>query len=215
MKLVIKIGGSVAIGEYGPNTNYFDKLVPVLKEVGKKHQLIVSIGGGKFVRKYYKQIESLNISDSDKEWMGIDLIKANVRFLSTLLKTKPLFGLDEISSATSGVIGGIKPGRSTDANAALAAAKIEADLIIKLTDVDGIYDKNPKHFPDAKKLDEISFKDVMKYATDGKPGDYGIFDKLALKTIKKNKIRTVIINGNEPRNILKVLSGERIGTVIA
>jgi uridylate kinase len=214
MKIVIKIGGSVAIGEYGPNPEYFSRLVSVLKEVQKKHQLIVSIGGGKFVRKYGHQIKDMKLSNDEIEWCFIDLVRANVHFLSALLKTKPLFSLEEISSKTSGVIGGIKPGRSTDANAALAAARIKADLIIKLTDVDGVYEKDPKYFPDAKKLDKISLKNIMKYATDGKPGDYGIFDKLALKTIKKHKIKTVIISGNEPSNILKVLKGEKIGTVI-
>jgi uridylate kinase len=214
MKLVIKIGGSVAIGENSPNIEYFRKLIPVLKNVSKNHQLIVSIGGGKFVRKYYQNLKEMGFTSDELEWMGIDLVRANVHFLSFLLKTKPLFSLEEISPKISGVIGGIKPGRSTDANAALAAEKIKADLIIKLTDVDGVYGKNPKQFPDAKKLDKISFKDIMKYATDGKPGDYGIFDKLALQTIKKHKIKTVIIKGNEPDNILRVLNGENIGTRI-
>ncbi len=214
MKIVIKIGGSVAIGEYGPNPEYFSRLVPVLKEISKENQLIVSIGGGKLMRKYQQQIKNTGLSNDEMEWCFIDLVRANVHFLSALLKTKPLFSLEEISSKTSGVIGGICPGRSTDANAALAAARIKADMIIKLTDVDGIYEKDPKYFPDAKKLDKISLKDIMKYATDGKPGDYGIFDKIALNTIKKHKIKAVIISGNEPKNILKALKGERIGTVI-
>lgn len=214
MKVVVKIGGSVAIGEDGPNTEYFRKMAPILKDVKKKHQLIVSIGGGKFIRRYYKHVNNMGFSNAEIEWMGIDLVRANVHFLSSLLKMKPLFTLEEINSRTSGVIGGIKPGRSTDANAAIAAEKIKADIIIKLTDVDGVYDRNPKQFKDAKKIEKISFSDVGKYATDGKPGDYGVFDKLALKTIQKHKIRTVIINGNEPKNILRVLNGEKIGTVI-
>jgi len=214
MKLVIKIGGSLAIGENGPNPEYFKKLIPVLKEAGKKHQLIVSIGGGKFVRKYYSQVKGMGFTNDESEWMGIDLLRANVHFLAFLLKTTPIFAIEEINGKTSGVIGGIKPGRSTDANAAIAAQKIKADLIIKLTDVDGVYEKDPKKFPDARKLDKIPLKDIVKYATDGKPGDYGVFDKLALKTIKQHKIKTVIISGNDPKNILKVLVGEKIGTVI-
>lgn len=214
MKVVIKIGGSVAIGEDGPNLDYFKKLAPILRRIYKKHQLVVSIGGGKFVRKYYNNVKDMEFSNDEIEWMGIDLVRANVRFLSTLLKMKPIFALEEINEKTSGVIGGIKPGRSTDANAALAAHKIRADVIIKLTDVDGVYDRNPRKFKGAKKLDRISFSEVEKYATDGKPGNYGVFDRLALKTIRKHRIRTVIINGSEPRNILKVLKGEKIGTVI-
>ena len=214
MKLVIKLGGSKTIGENGPNYDYFKRLLPVLKKVCKDNQTIVSIGGGKFVRKYYENTRKFNLSNEEMEWLGVDLLNANVRFLSFLLKAKPLFTLEEINPKTSGVIGGIKPGRSTDANAAIAAKRIGADLIIKLTNVDGVYDKDPNKFGGAKKIDIIPFKNVMKYATDGKPGDYGVFDKLALQTIKKHKIRTMIIDGNDPRNIPKVLKGEKIGTSI-
>lgn len=212
MKLVIKIGGSLAVCENGPDMKYLKKLVPVIVEIRKKNQMIVSIGGGRLVRKYYDAIKDSGIGNEEMECVGIDLIRANVRFLSFLLDMKPIFKLEDISAETSGIIGGIQPGRSTDANAALAAERIGADMIIKLTNVDGVYDKDPKKFPDAKKIDRIQFKDVMKYATDGKPGDYGVFDRLALQTIKKHKIKTAIINGNEPENIVKVLNGERVGT---
>jgi uridylate kinase len=214
MKLVIKLGGSMTIGENGPDHEYFKKLLPVLKKVCKENKTIVSIGGGKLVRKYFENAKKFGIPNNEMEWIGINLLDANVRFLSFLLKTKPIFNIEEINTKTSGVIGGIKPGRSTDANAAIAAKLMGADLIIKLTNVDGVYDKDPNKFNGAKRIDKISFNDAMKYATDGRPGDYGVFDKVALATIKKHKIRTVIIDGKDPKNILKVLKGDKIGTTI-
>jgi len=143
------------------------------------------------------------------------MLRANARFLAFLLKTKPIFSIEEITGKTQGVISGIAPGRSTDANAALAAAKIKADYFIKMTNVDGIYEKDPKIFPMARKLDFVPFKDLKKYAKDGSPGSYGILDKLAMKTIVRNRIRTVVMNGRDPEELLKLLKGKKIGTLVS
>ncbi len=215
MRIVLKIGGSVSIDEGGPNAIYFRKIVPVLRKISRQHQLIVSIGGGKFVRSYYSKIAGFNLSSEDKEWIAVELLSANVRFVASALGMKPLLSLDDINSKTSGVIGGIKPGRSTDTNAAYAARKIRADLFIKLTDVNGVYTADPDKDRNARKLDKISFRDVMKFAKTGKPGDYGILDKTALRIIKKSRIKTMIIDGRNPKSLLKALRGERIGTLIS
>lgn len=215
MRLVIKIGGSLSIDEHGPRMEYFKKLLPVLKKIDKNNQLILSIGGGKFIRKYYDSIKEFGLSDEEMEWIAVDILHVNVQFLSFLMKKKPIFSLDELNEKCSGVIGGIKPGRSTDANAAFAAKTIKADFFIKLTDVDGIYDKDPKKFSNAKKLDKVSFNELKNYAKGGKPGKYGVLDKLAVDIITKNKIKTVIMNGNNPEDILMVLKGKKVGTLIS
>lgn len=215
MQLVIKIGGSLSIGEDGPKLEYFKRLIPVIKSLDKKHQLILSIGGGKFIRKYYSAIEKLGLSHDEMEWIAIELLRVNVRFLAFLLNKKPIFTLEELNEMSSGVIGGIRPGRSTDANAAYAASIINADYFIKLTDVDGFYDKDPKKHGDAKHLAHITFNDLAKYAQEGKPGSYGVLDKLAVEIIVKHKIKTIIMNGSEPENVLRAIKGEKIGTLIA
>ncbi|MFH0832573.1 MAG: hypothetical protein V1900_02555 [Candidatus Aenigmatarchaeota archaeon] len=215
MRLVIKIGGSMSIDENGPRMEYFKKLLPVLEKIDESNQLILSIGGGKFIRKYYDAIKEFGLSDEEMEWIAIDILRVNVRFLSFLVKKKVILSLDELKENSSGVIGGIAPKRSTDANAAYAAKTIKADLFIKLTNVDGVYDKDPRKFIDAKKIDEISFNELKNYTEDGKPGKYGVLDNMAADTIVKNRIKTVIMNGSEPKDILKVLRGEKIGTLIS
>ena len=215
MRLVIKIGGSLSIGKDGPKKEYFSRLLPVLKELDKNNQLIISIGGGRFIRKYYKAVEKLDLTPEQMEWIAIELLRVNVRFLSFLLNKNSIFTLQKMSKNTSGVIGGIRPGRSTDANAAYAAGVIDADYFIKLTNVNGIYDKDPKRYKNAKKLEHISFDHLTKYASDGKPGKYGVLDKLAIETIVKNKIKTVVMNGKNPSDLLRLLKGEKIGTLIS
>ena len=215
MRLVIKVGGSLAISKDGPKVTYFKKLIPVLKEIDSKNKMIVSIGGGKFLRKYYKDIQKLNLSHEEMEWIAIELLRVNVRFLSLLIGKKSIYTLGQIKNDTEGVIGGIRPGRSTDANAAYAAKRIGADYFIKLTNVRGIYDKDPKRYKNAKLLRHIKFSELRHYQqNDNKPGKYGVLDKMAIDIITKNKIKTVVMSGRNPEDIFKVLNGEKIGTVI-
>jgi len=214
MKLVIKIGGSLAFTDFGPNKNYLIKLIPVLRRIGKENQLIVGIGGGQFIRKYLKNVKNFVLTNEEIEWIFVDLLKTNVRLFSFLLNKKPIFDLGKITRKTSGVVGGIAPGRSTDANAALCAEKIKADLFIKLTNVAGIYDKDPDHHKDAKKIDKISFGKLKKFNTKGMPCSYGILDKMAINVITRSKIKTIVMDGKNPKDIFKGLKGKKIGTMI-
>lgn len=189
--------------------------MPVLKQLGAKHQLIVSIGGGRFIREYYDSIRRLKLSHEEMEWIAIELLRVNTRFLAFLLNTKPLYSLKELRRSSRGVIGGIAPGRSTDANAAYAASVIKADYFIKLTNVNGVYDKDPRAHRNAHMLSRIPFSALPRYAAKGEPGNYGVLDKRAVETIARHRIRTVVMNGTDPLALLKVVNGKRIGTLIA
>lgn len=214
MKIVIKIGGSVSIKENGPDFSYFSKLLPVIRRLKKRHQLIVVIGGGKLTRVYGKAIEKFDLSNKEKEEIFIQLIKANVLFLSAALNMKPIFALSEIKRNTSGVLGGISPGRSTDANGAIAAKKIGADIFVKLTNVDGIYTKDPKKFRNTRKISQMTFADLEKFAQKGRPNKYGILDAMAIKTLASAKIKVLVISGKDPKDIERALKGAQLGTVI-
>ncbi len=215
MKIVIKVGGSTSITEAGPDFSYFSRLIPVLSKIKKKNQMIVSIGGGGLTRSYHRSIEKFPLKPREKEEAFIELIKSNVLVLSHLLKTRPIFTLDEINRNTSGVIGGIKPGRSTDANAAIAAQRIGADMFIKLSNVDGIYDKDPNRFGDASIIRRMSFSDLKKISIKGSPNNYGILDETAIMTLSRNRIKTCIITGINPKNLLRILKSESSGTVVS
>ena len=69
MKIVLKIGGSISISENGPVEAYFRKLLPVLRRIKEEHQLILCIGGGKFIRKYYKSIEKLGLKKEEMDYL--------------------------------------------------------------------------------------------------------------------------------------------------
>lgn len=97
---------------------------------------------------------------------------------------------------------------STDTTAALRAAEIDADVILKATMVDGVYDSDPKKNPDAVKFETISFADALARRLGS------IMDSTALSLCMDNKIPLIVFDLSDPENILRVISGEKIGTTL-
>jgi len=96
---------------------------------------------------------------------------------------------------------------STDTTAALRAAEIDAEVILKATMVDGVYDSDPKKNPDAIKYDALTYSEAL-----GKR--LGVMDSTALSLCMDNNIPLIVFDLNDPENILRVLRGENIGTLI-
>ena len=113
------------------------------------------------------------------------------------------------------MLGGVAPGRSTDANAAFAAAAIKADVFIKLTNVDGVYDKDPNRFRDARLLQKITYADMRRVLKKENADDYLLLDAVAQRTITEHRIRTVIANGTDPGILSDIIAGKAIGTLIS
>lgn len=214
MKLVVKIGGSLSVDGNGPRYSYFSQVLPLLEKLDQNNELSLGVGGGGLVRKYGEAIENFDLRDEEREECFIQLIKANVKFLSLLLNKKSLFSLEDYHGEEV-VVGAVKPGRSTDANAALVAEKMNADLFIILTDVDGIYDRDPEEHEDAKLIDEIHFKELDNLKGKTGPLHYGVIDPTALKVIQRDRIETRVVNGEDPKNLMKAADGEEIGTHIS
>ena len=97
---------------------------------------------------------------------------------------------------------------TTDTAAALRAVEIEADVIIKGTRVDGVYDADPEKFPDALRFQEISYHEVMKK-------DLRVMDMTAITLCRENKLPIVVMNIGTPGNLRRLLTGENIGTKVS
>lgn len=96
---------------------------------------------------------------------------------------------------------------STDTAAALRAAEIDADIIMKATNVDGVYDADPNKNPDANKLDSLTFLEVLSK-------ELQVMDSTAASLCKDNKIPILVFNLDNPDNIVSALLGENIGTIV-
>ena len=96
---------------------------------------------------------------------------------------------------------------TTDTAAALRAVEIGADVILLAKNVDAVYDSDPKVNPDAKKIDKISYIDVLNQGL-------GVMDTTATSLCMDNKIAIHVFGINEPENLVKAVCGEKIGTII-
>lgn len=213
MKLVVKIGGSLCVGSKGPKPDYFSKIFPVLRKIDEENELSVGVGGGDLVRDYGDVVSAFDLTDSEREMCFIQLIKANVKFVSSILGKEPLYSLEGYGGGEV-VVGGIEPGRSTDANAAIVAREMDADLLVILTDVDGIYEEDPNHNERAERLDYITFEELDELRGETSPLEYGVVDPTALGIIEENRMKTAVIDGSEPRNVLRLLEDADLGTTI-
>jgi len=114
------------------------------------------------------------------------------------------------------VMGGLKPGMTTDAVAALVAEKVKAELLVKATDQDGIYSKDPRKYADAKKIDRLGFDDLFRLFDENKhkAGINQILDPEAVRVLQKSRTKTVVVNGFKPKNVLLAVKGKKVGTMI-
>jgi uridylate kinase len=97
---------------------------------------------------------------------------------------------------------------TTDTAAALRAVEIGAGLLAKATKVDGVYDKDPMQYPDARRYDKISYADVLTERL-------AVMDAAAVSLCRENRLPVVVFNLNTPGNIGRLAAGENIGTLIS
>ena len=223
MRIVMRIGGSVVASPINPAL--ISRYIELLKDLKMQgHELAVVIGGGTLARDFIKVAKNLDLGERAQDDVAISVSRIFAQlFLKKLgelgCEAIPLTVEDAVKCLRDGkvaVMGGLKPGMTTDTVAALIAEKVNADLVIKATDQEGIYDKDPKKHADAVMLKHLSFEELPNvFAEDKhKAGIHQILDPEAVKILKRKRVRVVVVNGFKPENILAVVKGKHVGTMI-
>ena len=197
MRLVLRVGGSIINSPI--DTKIITKYVDLIKHLKKKgHQVAVVVGGGVIAREFISAAKKIDLGEKIQDQVAIHVSRIFARFFMEKLQKS---GCQSIPSTIETamdcfregkivVMGGLRPGMTTDAVAALLAERIKADLYIKATDQNGIYDKDPEKFSDAVKLDKLSFDDLSRLLTNKKhrAGMNQIIDPKAIKVLRKARI---------------------------
>jgi len=187
----------------------------------------VVVGGGNFFRGV--QESAKNMAQANADYMGMlatvinavalkDALDKNgtqTRVQSAITMTavaEPYIRLRAIRHLEKGRVvifaaGTGNPYFTTDTAASLRAAEIDANLMLKSTRVDGVFDKDPEQHPDAQKFDEISYKNVLDQKLK-------VMDLTAITLCEENEMQVRVFDGTKQDNIFKALSGESIGTLI-
>lgn len=227
-RILLKLSGEVLAGAEGKGLD-FDMVTTVCKVIKEcadmGTQIGIVVGGGNFWRgrssgemdrpradqmgMLATTINSLALQDT-LEQLGV---KAQVLTGLVMPQVAEIFTKRKAVEYLEGgsvVIFGCGTGNpffSTDTAAALRAAEIDAEIIFKATNVDGVYDKDPNKFADAVKYDELTHSEVLSKGLK-------VMDSTAASLCRDNGISILVFNLDDPQNIVRALQGENIGTVV-
>ena len=224
MRLVVRLGGSVVASPV--NTELMSKYADLIKTVeAQGNEVAVVLGGGALARDFIRIAKELRLDMQAQDEVAITVSRLYAQlFLKMLGKagcSKVAMTLEDAAQCLSEgkviVMGGLKPGITTDAVAALVAERINADLLVKATDQEGVYNTDPRKHTDAVKLDRLGFDDLPKIFEhrEHKAGIHQIIDPEAVKVLKRRRLKLIVVNGFKPENILAAVKGENVGTVIS
>lgn len=223
MKLIVSLGGSVMGSDPTPQ-RFWDlrTALETLRERGDEVHVVV--GGGPLKEKFVQLSRACGLNDYVGDVLGIQLTRLYARLIASVLGDAACQDVPEsveeaVQARSTGkivVMGGTEAGHSTTAVAALFAEAIGAELLLKLTDVDGIYSSNPKTHQGAVRFEELTYDEVTRIL--GTPefaaGTYDVLDAVALGVLQRSSVDTVYFDGSSSLlNILKARSLE-IGTYL-
>ena len=223
-RIVVRIGGSVVASPI--NTDLMSKYVDLIQQITLQgHKVAVVLGGGTLAREFIGIAKNLALEPDAQDRIAISVSRLYAQLfmekLGALGCGKVATTLDEAEEGFSKdkivVMGGLKPGHTTDTVGALVAERLFADLLVKGTDQEGVYTKEPRKFPDAKKLDQISFDDLTQVleCNEHKVGIHQVIDSMAVGILKRNHVKLIVFNGFKPENLLLAAEGKQIGTTIS
>ncbi|MEM0465589.1 MAG: UMP kinase [Candidatus Pacearchaeota archaeon] len=225
--IVISLGGSLIVPEK-ISIDFLKEFRKVILKNIKKYKFIIVCGGGKIARNYINALDN-SIRKNKKYFeclIGISVTRLNARFMTYFFETDEKYGMpheikdieERIRERNFVFCGGMRyeKDETSDSTSAKLARHFKTEFI-NITNVQGLYDKDPKKFKDAKFIPEINHKDFYKIAKKikFKPGQHFVLDKKAARIIKKYNIKTYII-GPDVKNLDNLLNNKHfIGTIIS
>jgi len=223
LHVVIRIGGSVVASPVNTKliSEYID-LLERLQELG--HKIVVVIGGGSLAREFIQYARGIGLKEVEQDEAAISVSRLIAQLFMLKLSDTGIgmipTSLEDLRRKVERgkiiVMGGLKPGMTTDTVAAMAAEQIKADLLVKATDQEGIYTSDPRTNKNAKRIDKLSFDDLTRLFEHNKhrAGMHQIIDPEAVRILRTGRTRTIVVSGFKPENVLLAIEGKEIGTVI-
>ena len=229
-RVLIKVSGQSMAGEQGWGIATA-RILRVAQEMAELHALGVEFGivcgGGNIIRGVTAQAEGLNRTTADYMGMLAGVMNAlalqdalekcgiSTRVMSAIeikqvaephIRRRAIRHLEK-GRAVIFAAGVGSPFFTTDTAGALRAAEIEAEILLKGTRVDGVYDADPEKFPEARLYDRVTYREFIHR-------NLGVMDTAAISLAEDRKLPILVFNMEVPGNILKAVCGESIGTIV-
>ena len=228
-RILIKISGEALAGEsgFGLCQEKINALTKQIEQLWKEGvQIGIVLGGGNF----WRGRQGTDMERSTADHMGMLATVINALALQDALEHRGVVTRVQTSLTITRVaepyilrkaLAHLEDGRvvifgagtgnpyfSTDTTAALRAAEIKADILLCAKSVDGVYDSDPKLNPNAKKIDKMTYMDVINQ-------DLKAMDLTAISMCKENSIPVLVFDGHRPDSIIDAVNGRNIGTIIS
>jgi uridylate kinase len=224
---VLSLGGSLVVPKKGIDTKFLTSFNTFIRNQisAKKRRFFISVGGGRTTRDYQdaaRVVRGQNITDLDLDWIGLHATRLNAQLLRTIFVDiadphviKHYEVILKIEKPVA-IAAGWKPGWSTDYCAITLCADYGMKHIVNLTNIDQVYDKDPKKFPDAKPLVDLTWKEYFPIVGEKWiPGLNMPFDPIASRLAQKLGVTVKLLNGSNLDNLAKALDGKPFhGTTI-
>jgi len=229
-RILLKLSGEALMGskQYGIDSERLEQYTYEIKKVKDRGiEVAIVIGGGNIFRGV--QSENVGIDRVQGDYMGMLATVINAMALQSSLEKAGLFTrlmsgikIDAVCEQfiRRRAIRHLEKGRivifgagtgnpyfTTDSAASLRAIEIEADVVMKGTRVDGVYTADPEKDPKAIKYSNITFQDVYKKGLN-------VMDMTAFTLCQENNLPIIVFDMNKPGNLLKIIQGEEIGTLV-
>ncbi len=214
---IISVGGSIVIPKSGFDIDFLKKFrLLILGEVKKGSRFILVVGGGATCRVYQDAARQVvPLAEKDLDWIGIHSTVFNAQFVKFLFKgyahdavvtdpTKKVKTKKPILIAA-----GWKPGCSTDKDAVLLAKTYHAREVINLSNIEYVYDKDPNKFPDAAKIESITWHDFRRHIVGNRweAGKSAPFDPIASQEAERFRLTIRIVKGTDLTRVKEALRG--------
>ena len=223
-RIVVSVGGSLIVPD-GIDADFLTRFKTlILEKVQRGFTFTIIAGGGKTARRYQDAANAVTpLSRNDTDWIGIHSTRLNAQLLRNIFVgyahpqviKNPTIDIEAEEPII--IAAGWQPGCSTDYDAVLMAKNLGATRLVNLSNIDYVYDRDPRTNPDAKKIVKVSWAAFRKLIPEEwDPGLSSPFDPIAAKEAEAIGLEVAIINGTKLEEFSNYLNGTPfVGTVIS
>ncbi|HEV2520281.1 MAG TPA: UMP kinase [Thermoplasmata archaeon] len=217
--VALSMGGSV-LTTGSDDADYLERLADLLRARGREFPLVVTTGGGRTAREYIRLGRALGLTEVELDEIGIEVTRLHARLLAGRIgaptpaspPTSVAEAARELHRASPVILGGTEPGHTTDGVAALLAVRLRAVRFVNATREDGLYDRDPRVHPGARRIDRIGFAEFRTMVHRGSSVEAGqefLFDRLAADALGRAQIPIAIVAGRNLENLDAALQGKK------
>ncbi|OGG29542.1 aspartate kinase [Candidatus Gottesmanbacteria bacterium RIFCSPLOWO2_01_FULL_49_10] len=223
---VLSLGGSLVVPNGGIDTQFLNAFNKFIRNQisSKKRRFFITVGGGAIMREYRDGAKEVHgqVTNTDLDWLGIHATRLNAQLVRTIfidiadLRIIKHYEIILKIEAPVAIAAGWKPGWSTDYCAVTLCQDYGIKEVVNMTNIDQVYDKDPRKHPDAKPITKFSWKDYRTMVGDTwTPGMNLPFDPIASKLAAELGVTVKILNGKNLENLGLALDGKKFfGTTI-